>query len=804
MVQGKQAKTESPMLRMCYVMAVIVGLAGSASALSTLEINELYNEAKSTTDKEIAKNAIQQLSDVIGSGEFTNLAQVRIGHLYIHLNQKDSAAAVFERLIESDPQSADGHLGLGLVKMDLRNRPRGSISHLQAAVAADSTRADAHYALARAYLRTTKTTKGRKSADQAIRHNAKYAPPYLLLAKLYQREHKVEAAHAFYKNYLEQNPDDQTAAHAFAVELVKQKKYKEAEELAVRLGGTSGLPILAQTLINDRDYEGALMAFQSYIGGLSSEEQGLYEDISLVGLPREIRAYQSTTPETRERFLRHFWLAKDPFKTSGGAMRRVEHYRRVWHARAFYGTKKFPYDRRGEVYIRYGEPDFRSNWMELNAQMPLNVQRIQEKMAYQLYGNASLPLTFVGPVYPIRSMQVSETSLENTDAGTSSQPLATIDETLIGLERYKPITSGADWSSVPWEVWIYADIDSGIEIAFTDEFGSSMFDFAPIPTPSASDIAEVNMQRQGPMRTLLNQINVHSPAARISRIASKEPERYSFTMLEPLDFYYEALSFRGEDGKIDLQVNVALPIDKVARREDVDTTVIVERRIALLDSRMGKMHKQKHALAVPVSDHNLGRSLLAMDKSDMLVTPGTYQLAVEAWRKHTDMLQVYQQTLELPDYHAPGLMLSDIQIAQNIVESQAASNSKFLRGKWDILPAPSRTFNSGSPVYVYFEIYNLIRDTYGNTRYEVAYEVTSKSVDDTTPRTFFPRIRKDGETIEIRYEQVGTENWVSDFVELDLGNAEPGRYSLRMVVNDLNADQAISRDGIFRISGSKK
>ena len=129
------------------------------------------------------------------------------------------------------------------------------------------------------------------------------------------------------------------------------------------------------------------------------------------------------------------------------------------------------------------------------------------------------------------------------------------------------------------------------------------------------------------------------------------------------------------------------------------------------------------------------------------------------------MLQVYQQTLELPDYHAPGLMLSDIQIAQNIMEAQEESNSKFLRGKWDILPAPSRTFRPGSPVYVYFEIYNLTRDTFGNTRYEVAYEVTSKSVEDTTPRTFFPRIRKDGETIEVRYQQVGTENWISDFVE---------------------------------------
>jgi len=785
------------------MLVISLILCDSATAMSTEDIDEIYNKAKSSSEKAVAESAIPQLSLELGDATQNTRLLTRIGHLYIHLHKADSANAVFSRLVEKNSTIADGHLGLGLVQMDVRNRPRASISHLQSAILADSTNAEAHFALARAYLRTTKTTKARKSADEAIQHNPKYAPPYLFLAKLYQRERKVEAAHAFYKHYLDQNPDDQTAAYEFAVELIKQKKYKEAEELAVRLGGTSGLPILAQALIQDRDYEGALMAFHSYIGGLPAEEQALYEDISLVGLPREVRAYKSTTPDTRERFLRNFWLAKDPFKTSGGAMRRVEHYRRIWHARAFYGEKKSPFDRRGDVYIRYGEPDYRSNWMELNAQMPLNVQRIQEKMAYQLYGNSSLPMTFVGPVYPIRSMQVSETSLQNTDAGTSSQPLSTIDETAIGLERYKPITSGADWSSVPWEVWIYADIDAGIEIAFTDEFGSGVYDFAPIPTPSPSDIAEVNMQRQGPMRTLLNQINVHSPAARISRIASKEPERYSYTMLEPLDFYYEALSFKGEDGKIDLQINVALPIDKVARPEDVDTTVIVERRIAVMDSRMGKMHKQKHALAVPISDHNLGRSLLAMDKSDMHISPGTYQLAVEAWRKHTDMLQVYQQTIELPNYHGPGLMMSDIQIAQKIVEAQEGSNSKFVRGKWDILPAPSRSFNSGTPVYVYFEIYNLVRDTFGNTRYEVAYEVTSKSVNDSTPRTFFPSIRKDGETIEVRYEQVGTETGVSDFVELDLGNTEPGRYTLRMVVNDLNADQTITRDSIFRISGSR-
>ena len=46
----------------------------------------------------------------------------------------------------------------------------------------------------------------------------------------------------------------------------------------------------------------------------------------------------------------------------------------------------------------------------------------------------------------------------------------------------------------------------------------------------------------------------------------------------------------------------------------------------------------------------------------------------------------------------------------------------------------------------------------------------------------------------------GTDIWVSDFVELDLGQADRGRYSLHMTVKDLNADRTIKRDSLFRIA----
>ncbi len=787
--------------RFAWMCAALLLLPSAVFPLTPTSADSLYARGQSAERMEDVREVVSMLNAALPSSTHPAGMLIRIGNLYARLQEADSAEVAFDAAVARDSTLAGAYLGLGEVLLELRNRPRAALVPLQRAVDLDSTYAEAHYMMARAYLRSRKTTAARRAADKSIQVEPNYAAPYLFLAKLYQRENNNRAAFTFYKAYLEQRPNDQTAAYEFAVELLKQKELDKAREIAERLGGSRGLPIVAQALMADRDYEGALDAFSEYIDGLNPEEQALFEDISLVGLSHEVRAYRTTTPETREAFLRSFWLRKDPFKSSAGAMRRAEHYRRVWYARTFFGEKRFPYDRRGEIYIRYGEPDFRSSWRELNAQMPLKVQRVQERMAHQLYGNRALALTFVGPVYPIRSAQASENTWRNSEVRASSKPIQTIDEAAVGLERYKPITSSGDWSAVPWAVWIYADIDGGIEIAFTDEFNTGNFDYAPEPVMGPEDINEYNMQsRGGPFRNMVNRLNAMSPAARMTRVASKEPERYAFEALEPLDYYYEALSFRGLDGKTELQLNIGLPIDNVARREDIDTTVVVNRRVALVDSRKGRLHKRSDDLAVPVTDANLGRSLLALDRVDIAAAPGVYQLAVEAWRKKTDMLQVYQQTLELPDYRGEELMMSDIQIAQNVKEAREESSPKFVRQGWDILPAPSRTFYVGKSVFVYFEVYNLEKDAFGNTRYEVTFEVISKSTSDRSPRTFLPRIRKDGESIEVRYEQAGTETSVSDFVELDLGQADPGRYSLHMTVKDLNGDRNIKRDSIFRIA----
>ena len=52
-----------------------------------------------------------------------------------------------------------------------------------------------------------------------------------------------------------------------------------------------------------------------------------------------------------------FWNEHDGQYGTIENERMVEHYRRIMYSRIHFYEKQLPYDRRGEIYVRYGEPD---------------------------------------------------------------------------------------------------------------------------------------------------------------------------------------------------------------------------------------------------------------------------------------------------------------------------------------------------------------------------------------------------------------------------------------------------------------
>ncbi|MDA0748433.1 MAG: GWxTD domain-containing protein, partial [bacterium] len=704
------------------------------------------------------------------------------------------ARLIFREALEADSTLIAARYGLGRVYLEMLDNSKRAADNLEVALRIDSTYVDAHYLMGRAYMAMGKKGEVVEEAQAALRHDPNHALSYLLLAEFYLAQKKIDLAMENFEAFLSHQPEDEGTAFDFAMDLLKLEKYDEVFQIASLMNELNGLPLRAQARMGWGDYADARSEFERYIALLPRQEREVYYDISLVGLPEDVEAFKNTPIEERDVFLRKFWLTRDPFKTSGGERRRAEHYRRVWHALAFYGKFQWPFDRRGAVYVRYGEPDWQSAWNNMNAVVPVKVQRVQERMAFQLYGREAIGMNFIGPVFPVRTERTADRSMSRGTYGTSSQPLTTVNEIDFGLELYKPVTTGMDRSSVGWEVWVYTDIGNGLEVVFTDEFYSGIYDFAPQPVPTGDDIREYNIQ-QSAMRNMISRLPTLSPGARIDRLAKDLPERYDISNLEPLEFYYEVLTFRGENGQADIQMNFGLPLDYVMEEEDVDTTILIERRITLLDGEALPAQKRRENLGVPVSVHSMGKNQVAVDRVDLAAAPGTYQLALQMSRVHTDRMQAYNQEVEVPDYFSGELMLSDLQLAQEVTEADLASTDKFVRGKWQIQPSPSRAFRVGDPLFVYFEIYSLTRDAFGNTRYEIGYEVRSRG----KKRIKTQAKKPSGETVAVRYEQIGTETTVYDYVELNLGDARPGHYTVLMSLKDLNTGKEAVQESKFQI-----
>ncbi len=717
-----------------------------------------------------------------------------LGALYLRLEERDSARAALERATRMDTTLAAAYFALGRVHLELRDKPDDAIKQFEAAIRADSTYADAHAQLGLAYQKKGKRRLARRHADRAIRYEPRLALPYRILAETYAEDENRAASLIYFKRYLDRNPDDQKTAYTFSLKLLEEEEWEQLFEVTSRLDDTLALPLLATSLIHKGEHEAAQVAFQDYIATLEPEEGAFYEDIAFVGLKREITASRTVPASSRDAFLTSFWMRRDPFKTSGGAMRRAEHYRRVWHARQEYGKKKFPWDRRGEVYIRYGEPFYKSTSKNLNAIVPPEAQQVQDVMASRLYGSQSIDHTFVGPVYPIRHQTDSGLSLSapNVDSGE-----------LLGLQGWKPVTSGSDWSTVPWESWIYKDIGNGIEISFTDEFLSGSYDYAPIPTLSEADFNRLERSDGSPL-SFISRITEMAPAALVARVASEEPDRYDLAILEPLHFFYEVLSYRGEGAETDLQINIAMPIDNIAFEDDPDTTVIVERRVVLLRGTR-EVTRSVENLSVGINSTNRDQGLLAVERVNVPTRPGEYELRIQASRRNSKRVQVYGQNIEVANYNGPELMLSDLQIAQHVAEADPENPTKFSRAGWNIRPAPARTFRSGEPMFVYYEIYNLKRDTFGQTHYQISYEVETRTSEGKIQIPFLAKLRrKQGEKVGFEFDQTGTLETEKDYFELDLSKAKAGRYELSMKVKDLETQQTTSQTSQFSIARERR
>jgi hypothetical protein len=232
--------------------------------------------------------------------------------------------------------------------------------------------------------------------------------------------------------------------------------------------------------------------------------------------------------------------------------------------------------------------------------------------------------------------------------------------------------------------------------------------------------------------------------------------------------------FRAPDGRSLLDISYAIPTATLARLlPDTAHTVPVEIGFFLIDSKSHKAASQLDTINVDLSHTRTGAIVNLIRYT---VPPDSYQVSMRIRPLSGDLLGNWKQTVRASDFSRPGFMMSSIQFLRPSPEK----GSLEIDGV-KVVQSPFRTHVRTEPLYVYFQIYNLIPDGDGNTSYATECRLMSPGEDDWDKGIVIHRKQKTGK------EEMGVE-----FYTIDVRSVSSGRYTLMMRVTDRKRVETIA------------
>lgn len=509
-------------------------------------------------------------------------------------------------------------------------------------------------------------------------------------------------------------------------------------------------PLLVQAVNAQKTYDYALAQdlFEQYIQTLPEKEKALFFGITYVASVKDLKIYEDFSPSEKDEILRRFWARTDPSPLTAVNERLIEHYRRVAYARIHFGQVRFPWDDRGDVYVRFGAPDHISSSNDLQIEMDREVQDARDYFVRRK--RMALQVTPGQPIFPVP---------RNTR----------------------------------WTYWVYTHLEGGTEFTFVSRFFGNSYEFAPMPDGLDVGLTADLLAYQG--QVILDDL------------VSREPWVYEadFSQL-PIDFYYYPAAFRGTNGQTRLEIYYGLPASEMARLpvNENSERILLDRGVALFDSLWTEEHRVQDQLTFhmpsqqQILDNAFIPGVMTFD-----VKPGLNYLALQVRDVVSGKSQVYQQALSVSDFSdTTQIMMSDIELAFWITPTD--QDGEFVKKGLRVVPMASKAFRKDQTAFVFFEVYNLKQDQFGQSRYRVEYEFQSQEKGLAPVRALrglgrMLKLRERSKEVTISYEQTGSSSEDVAYVELDLQGVEPGGQKVRIEVTDLVRDQKVRKEILFDI-----
>ena len=211
---------------------------------------------------------------------------------------------------------------------------------------------------------------------------------------------------------------------------------------------------------------------------------------------------------------------------------------------------------------------------------------------------------------------------------------------------------------------------------------------------------------------------------------------------------------------------------------------------------------------------------------NLYASQGTYHFSVELLDQTSGAIGIARNEEQFL-YDKETFHLSDLLVASNIQTRNAFPEH---RDDLIITPNPVRTFSQSESIFIYLELYDLQRDNFGRTHYQISYTISKPEMDTVSPALFMSQKVLDtlGKTeidISVRSQVHHTEaqdlnieraqdsdvirtvtanyegNREDDFtyLQIDVNQVPEGIYQLTVLAKDKQTEQTDSKYVYFRV-----
>ncbi len=221
---------------------------------------------------------------------------------------------------------------------------------------------------------------------------------------------------------------------------------------------------------------------------------------------------------------------------------------------------------------------------------------------------------------------------------------------------------------------------------------------------------------------------------------------------------YQIAAFEEQD-RMRVELSYMIPKNRLTENPETGKVSFWD-GVFFFDQQWNDMYNHRKSRSLTLPPQKPAQNAAARHRNDHLlisravsVRQDSYHFSVELLDQTSGLIGVARDEKPFV-YNQDIFHLSDLLVGSDIQAKKALPES---RDDLLITPNPVRTFSQSEPVFIYLELYDLQRNDFGSTQYEISYTIGKPEADTLSPTLFSSQslISTMGKTeIDMRSEQI--------------------------------------------------